>query len=355
MTTTVRLVTHTHRPLATLFHLWAASRTDGPIPDPATIDEDDPEVQTFFEKMLTSDFPLCEHVSFTFLLDDVSVALREQMVRHRVGHKFGERLGVDIIPAIEGSAWWSQTTRILDMGRFAAEGRYFVPASVASSSASIGNRTVPQFYAEQMGWIQSAYNRLIQAGVPMEDARNLLPLAATHRISWTLNLQALKAVIGKRGCWIVQLGVWEPVVRGMLRELVAHVHSAFASLVSPPCMTGDVFVKCRFEADAEKRAARTDPLPPCSLYLHAPQYAARTDEWWRHADTGERMRYQQQRTAFEGFWARDPDTGERTVLTVRGRPVDDAGGAPPGIGAGGGPSASSGGSVAGAGVPGSAS
>lgn len=291
-TTTVRLLSHTAFPIETIYVEWLQSRSEGYVPDPGTvrakIDMEkhraaqgvphdagayEDEVMDVFEKVIAMKIPVAETVDFVFLLEHCPIALREQIVRHRIGHRYGGRLGADIVPDLAESTFWSQTTRVLNMGKFATEGEYLLPESVTKSEATIMDRgseiSIEEFYCRQMGWLQSAYNRLVAAGIPAEDARNLLPLGVQHRLTWKLNLSALLHVLSKRGCWIAQLGMWEPVIRGIVEELATKIHPVFRKLIDPPCFAADGnFNGCVFKLENENRVRGDDPYAPCPLYLH---------------------------------------------------------------------------------------
>lgn len=114
------LISHVENPIETIYCLWKASRTTGPVPSPAQIKQDmaesescQQEVLQTFANVIDNEIPVAENLDFVFVLENIPISLREQMVRHRIGHKFGENFGVDIIPGDVNSSWWSQTTRIL--------------------------------------------------------------------------------------------------------------------------------------------------------------------------------------------------------------------------------------------------
>lgn len=154
--------------------------------------------------------------------------------------------------------------RILDMSQFSVEGRYHTPASIRDHT----NPELEQEWDDFMEHAALLYTRLVERGIPMEDARGVIPLAATHRITWTLNLATIQHIVGKRGCWILQLGIWEPVIRGMIDELAEKVHPVFHDLVQPPCITRDKFTECAFHTDNQRRASGLDKLPPCVLWAN---------------------------------------------------------------------------------------
>lgn len=350
--TTVRLMSWTINPLETLVSLWEASRTEYAFRTPAQIAEEaakdivvHSQVRELAAKIMDGGIPIAENISFTFVLDHVSVALREQMVRHRIGVHVGERLGVDIIPELADSTWWAQSMRVLDMGEFADRHQYAVPECVGSGKATFpemiqGPGTVWQnsdreVFERAMLGAQWSYRQLRSLGWSEEDARNVLPLACTHRISWTLNLAALSHIIGKRGCWILQLGIWRPVIVGMVEELSKKVDPIFRRLIQPPCIKGDKFHACVHKLDNEKRVAGSDPLPPCSLYLHQHRDEALKHEasplepvgWgfddridtpaphWKAVRQEDQAKYERMKEAYRDLWQRNPETGERLVQT----------------------------------------
>lgn len=333
MKPTVTLLSHTTNPLETVYTLWEASRHNDAVLTPPEValarvkyPEWDEKVRKLFSDVLNSGIPVAENVSFTFLLEGVSIALREQLVRHRIGVHVGPRVGCDIAPDLADSTWWSQSMRILDMGAFASNGAYDVPASIDGNDTPLREGlTAEAGYHDVMKYSQDVYAKLVEAGVPMEDARNVIPLAATHRISWTLNLAALKHIIGKRGCWILQLGIWEPIIVGMVNELATKIDPIFRDLIAPPCIKGGKFTGCCFKLDNERRIDGEDEIPPCSLYLHhhegealAAVAAAKKPVWnvwdgpgFRTDDLQKQARYVRMKKQYAALWGRDADTGAK--------------------------------------------
>jgi len=340
--TSVNLVSHTLEPIKTLFAIWHYSRTDEPLSFPP---ED--EQLELFRKIMAAGIPVAENVSFTFALHHVSISLREQLVRHRVGVKVGDRVGIDHAPNLADSTFWAQSMRILDMGTFAEEGRYALPDSVVKAQIEWerqGGARVsgPQVdYEKAMRYAENSYEALKSHGVPLEDARNVIPLAATSTIVWTLNLASLLHIVGKRGCWILQLGLWEPVIRGMVEALAEEIHPVFREIISPPCISGDCFNGCKFKLDNERRVVGEDEIPPCSLYLkqHGDEARGVADaqnvlanvndakpsayscvgksagtEVWEVFGLGndrKASRFAKMREDYSNLWGRDPFSGER--------------------------------------------
>lgn len=243
-----RLLTYPHYPLETLFLIWEQSKHNRPVPMPqdvalinkterldflpvfldsfvsgyGTLDQFKAHYQEVVSKILREDVPCEEEIWFVFLIEDLPVALREQMYRHKVGTQVGPRIGFDIVPDLTESSFWAQSHRVLDMGHFFDEKQYFVPESIKKNwkmtSMIIGELDHGGFDGSPPEWgpsdleveevfnyvlktCQTGYAALVEAGVPPEDARNVLPFAVTHRTTWAINLKALAHVIGKRSCF----------------------------------------------------------------------------------------------------------------------------------------------------------
>jgi flavin-dependent thymidylate synthase len=270
-------------------------------------------------EFLKGQWPIIEHVSFTFVLTGIPIAMREQMVRHRVGSKFGDNFSADIAPELGSSSFWIQSMRVLNMGHFATDEQYHVPESIA--------RLAPDDYAIAMEVIEDAYNDMIKEGVPEEDARCILPLGTTQTVVWTLNLMALKHIIGKRTCWVPQVGFWGPLIKDMVTELVNKVDSSFACLLNPPCInTADQFTGCIYKDEMADRIVGKLPLPPCSLYMwnhpeEAAQHGRTPGARWKarvgnglgglQASAQDARVYHNLETKFRDFWKRNPLTGAK--------------------------------------------
>jgi thymidylate synthase ThyX len=259
--TKVTLVSHTSKPLETLSLLWRVSRTNVPVDEIQNDVPDIAKLRASFRDFLAAGVPLLENLNFVFVLDNVPISLREQMVRHRIGVVVGDNFGVDIIPELAQSTWWSQTMRVMSMEEFASGGQYLVPETIRD------NEEAWVMYESAMGDIELVYTELLNLGIPVEDARQLIPLGATSRISWTLNGGALRHVLGNRSCWIAQYGLWWPVISGMLTEL-SKVDSVFSEFAAPPCFKAGAYRGCEFGVENERRIQGDDPFPPCPLYMH---------------------------------------------------------------------------------------
>jgi len=65
---------------------------------------------------------------------------------------------------------------------------------------------------------QQSYNRLIDAGVPAEDARGLMPHSMTTRYHWSVSLRTLLGEAGKRLCTQAQFE-WRMVMSEVVKAL----------------------------------------------------------------------------------------------------------------------------------------
>ncbi len=312
----VTLLTWTKDPLDTVYSVWQASKTEDPLMSTKEVREkvSPEEIEKLFRAVILQRIPIGEHVDFVFVLENVSVSWREQAVRHRIGtNPSPERVGVDIvmdkIPDLSDSSWWSQSMRIQDMSKFANNRAYRIPETILEHPDALN---LLAMYEDTMQHIQSTYKNLVHRGIPMEDARELIPLGAQHRISWRLNIGSLQHIVGKRGCWILQLGIWGPVITGMIKELVDKVHPIFAELVTPPCLKGDEFTGCIYHEECRRRYTGEDALPPCPLHLTHHQLPDKgMDMTDAHREYPRMDEMEKRAEDYKKFWGRDPFSGKR--------------------------------------------
>ena len=112
-----------------------------------------------------------EHVSFTFEIADVSRALLAQITRHRI------------------ASFSVQSQRYVKHDGF----DYVVPLSIQALGAERRER-----FRAQMAQIDEWYRGWLERGIPKEDARFVLPNAATTRMVVTMNARELMHFFGLR-------------------------------------------------------------------------------------------------------------------------------------------------------------
>ena len=154
-------------------------------------------------------FSTLEHASYTFAVDGVSRALTHQLVRHRI------------------ASFNQQSQRYV---RFSDGVATVKPESVAASeeASAVFDRAIDAAV--------EAYGKLLEAGVPAEDARYLLPNAAETKIVITMNVRELLHFFELRCCNRAQ---WE--IREMAWQMLALCKQAAPALfehAGPACVSG---------------------------------------------------------------------------------------------------------------------
>ena len=149
-----------------------------------------------------------EHASFTFGIEGVSRALLAQITRHR-------------------EASYSVRSQ-----RYCAEKgfEYVKPDTIMKNDAArITYRSI-------MADIEKAYDKLVDLGVPKEDARMVLPNACETRMIVTMNTRELWHFFHLRCCSRAQ---WE--IRALAMEMLKECREAAPLLfkhAGPACMNG---------------------------------------------------------------------------------------------------------------------
>ena len=127
---------------------------------------------------------LMDHVVYMFEIEDCSRVTTHQLVRHRA------------VSYDQESQRFSAATR---------EG-VVTPPSIQSNGAA------HEAYDEALKTVYSAYERMVAAGVPKEDARYILPSAIKTKLVMTLSARSLMHMVWQRTALQAQ---WE------IRELAA--------------------------------------------------------------------------------------------------------------------------------------
>lgn len=161
-----------------------------------------------------------EHVSFTFGIEGISRACSHQLVRHRVGASYSQ-----------------QSQRYVK----ADKPDYLVPQSVIEAGQQ-------QRYLEAMENAWAYYRALLNAGVPAEDARFVLPNAAETKLVLTMNARELLHFFSLRCCNRAQ---WE--IRALANEMLQLSKAAAPVLFAQggaacaygPCPEGAMSCKLR--------------------------------------------------------------------------------------------------------------
>lgn len=141
-----------------------------------------------------------EHCSVTYAVAGVSRTLLAQYSRHRIG----------VSLSVQSQRYVSESTE-----KRGQTFDYVTPPKIAAASDKLS------VYQAAMAAVQKSYDDLLMAGVPMEDARFVLPGGICTNFVTTLNLRSLLDIYEKR---VLGLGAqWEirEMVRRMAELLVA--------------------------------------------------------------------------------------------------------------------------------------
>ena len=164
--------------------------------------------------MTSGHFSTLEHASYTFAIDGVSRTLTHQLVRHRL-------------------ASYNQQSQ-----RYVAFKDGF-PAVTPHTVAA--DPDCQKVFDETLAVIADAYQKLLDAGIPAEDARYLLPNAAETKIAVTMNVRELLHFFNHRCCNRAQWEIRELAHRmlELVRPTAPYIFlDAGAPCVSGPCPEG---------------------------------------------------------------------------------------------------------------------
>ncbi len=167
------------------------------------------EVGSLLDKLVSmGHFSALEHASFTFGVEGVSRACSHQLVRHRL------------------ASYSQQSQRYVRLD----EPRVVVPPTVADDPERAAR------FRQAVEGVWALYRELVEAGVPAEDARYLLPNACETKLVVTMNARELRHVFALRLCRRAQ---WEirDLVREMLRAVVPVAPRLFRG-AGPGCLRG---------------------------------------------------------------------------------------------------------------------
>lgn len=166
----------------------------------------DEKMQKLVKKVIESGHTsTTEHSYFTFSISGVSRACTHQLVRNR-------------------HASFSQKSQryVKEEGQF----DYVVPESIKNAGFSYE-------YNEFMKETQKFYTQLVEADIPPEDARAVLPNAATSSMVMSINLRSLIHFCSLRMCSNAQDEIRE--VANKMAELVTEKEPWLADYLAPKC------------------------------------------------------------------------------------------------------------------------
>lgn len=145
----------------------AAVCTDGKHPE-----------KSLLHSMESGHESVLEHLSYTFCIQGVSRVLLAQLTRHRI------------------ASFSVQSQRYVRMKN----------AEVIEPESIQGSEEAGKLFEEITGRAKEAYNRLLDLGIPAEDARYLLPQGVATKLYMTMNARELRHFFALRCCTRAQ---WE--------------------------------------------------------------------------------------------------------------------------------------------------
>ena len=147
-----------------------------------------------------------EHAGFTFAVDGLSRAASHQLVRHRI------------------ASFSQQSQRYVKMN----ETEIVTPESISRNSEAL------KLYKEQAERSHETYTKLINIGIPAEDARFILPSGWETKLVLTMNARELHHFFSLRICRRAQ---WE--IRELARKMLLLARKAaplLFNVAGPKCL-----------------------------------------------------------------------------------------------------------------------
>ena len=148
-----------------------------------------------------------EHASYTFAIEGVSRACTHQLVRHRM------------------ASYNQQSQRYVKAG----EDLPIIKPETVKDNAS-------EVFDEAVEACKVAYQKMVDAGIPAEDARYILPNAAETKIVVTMNIRELLHFFSLRCCnraqWEIRDVAWK------MYELVKPTAPFIFKDAGPECVRG---------------------------------------------------------------------------------------------------------------------
>ncbi len=192
---------------------------------------ENPKNRALIEKVLASGHKsLIEHAVFTLALRDVSVFVEQFFIEYRL------------------ASFTVKSRRYVDFSRLG----YYVPSDLEGEDLA--------FYRRFMDGLFEAYGDLLEAGVPREDARFLLPYSFHSNFYCTMNARELVHLLGEirygRGREV-------PELQSLADQLTQQIEERF------PCLLSEL------RQDSAGTSPAGNPTPRCSA--QAPVYLSRRE------------------------------------------------------------------------------
>lgn len=158
-------------------------------------------VKTIDSIMSMGHYSVIEHVSFTFLIEDISRVTAQQLTRHRI------------------ASYTMRSQRYINE----KNADFVIPISILESEEA------SELYSSFLENSLEIYNKLVELKIPKEDARYVLPNATMTRLVMTVNLRELIHIFQLRMCAKAQWEIRElfSLIFGLIYPLIPHVMKHF--------------------------------------------------------------------------------------------------------------------------------
>ncbi len=169
---------------------------------------------------------ILEHAVFTFRIEGLSRAALAQLTRHRLASFDVQSQRYVRLPEVASG---NSDNDDKSDGVDSSNNGLIFPTSIKESS----------FYSEAkaiMGYVMRLYQRMVDAGIPCEDARYITPQAVPTTLIMTMNARELLHFFSLRTCNRAQ---WE--IRELADEMLKickQTEPKIFSLAGPGCVTG---------------------------------------------------------------------------------------------------------------------
>jgi thymidylate synthase (FAD) len=168
-------------------------------------------IKDLLQRVISSEhLSVLEHASFTFGIEGVSRALLAQLSRHRI------------------ASFSVQSQRYV---KLRDKLKYVLPPEIKK------RQDLAREFVNAVEFTKNLYDKLLSEGIAAEDARYVLPQAATTKIICTMNARELRHFFALRCCNRAQ---WE--IRDMSCRMLALVRKAAPLLFAnagPDCVRGN--------------------------------------------------------------------------------------------------------------------
>lgn len=175
------------------------------------------EIERIIDKVIEMGHTsVLEHAYFTFLIEGISRACSHQLVRHRI------------------ASYSQQSQRHVEV-----EEDFVIPDSVKK------NEEAYKIFLDALNHCKACYKKLIEMGVPMEDARYIMPQASPTKIVVTMNARSLMNFFELRCCLSAQ---WEiRMLAEKMLELVKSVAPNVFKKAGPFCVTRGICPEKKYD------------------------------------------------------------------------------------------------------------